>query len=287
MAEFEMLITRRRSLATLGAWAALAAAPGGSRAASAGQLPTSRAVPGGVVTVPLGPAPELPRALLAGAAVLVMGEPSQWTAVVGLGLSVKPGTLTLRVEAAGQPPRSESIQVAPATYAVQRLKVPQRQVDLSAEDLARYQRERQHLNRVMATRSPRIPGSLRMRVPVPGPRSSSFGLRRIFNGQARSPHGGMDIAAPAGTPVACPLEGQVIDVGDYFFTGRCVWLDHGSGALSFYAHLDTVAVENGRELQAGELLGTVGATGRVTGAHLHWSVMLNRAYVDPALFIDA
>ena len=126
-----------------------------------------------------------------------------------------------------------------------------------------------------------------MRVPVPGPRSSSFGLRRVFNGPARSPHNGMDIAAPTGTPITSPLPGRVIDTGDYFFSGRSVWLDHGSGLLSFYCHLDTLGCNLGQTLAIGEVLGTVGATGRVTGPHLHWSVMLNRAYVDPALFIDA
>ena len=124
-----------------------------------------------------------------------------------------------------------------------------------------------------------------MRVPVPGRRSSSFGLRRVFNGQSRNPHSGMDIAAPTGTPVRAPLPGKVIDVGDYFFNGGTVWLDHGGGLLTMYCHLSQVDCKPGDQLQTGDAFCKVGATGRVTGPHLHWSVMLNRAMVDPALFI--
>lgn len=281
--------SRRLWLAAAGAVAAIGAgalAPAAARAAAPSVLPRNRAVPGGVAVLALGAAEQRPVVMLGSQPVLVTGDPQGWHAVVGLALSLEPGPVSVQVRIAGQPARSRTIQLQPAGYAEQRLNVPRRQVDLSPEDLARYQREREHLARVVATRSARLPASLRMRVPVPGPRSSSFGLRRIFNGQSRSPHSGMDIAAPTGTPVACPLDGQVIDTGDYFFPGRCVWLDHGSGVLSLYAHLDSIGVEAGRELAAGEVLGTVGATGRVTGPHLHWSVVLNRAYVDPALFID-
>jgi murein DD-endopeptidase MepM/ murein hydrolase activator NlpD len=138
----------------------------------------------------------------------------------------------------------------------------------------------------MASFSPAVPGQLQMQVPVPGRRSSSFGLRRVFNGQARNPHSGMDIAAATGTPVRAPLAGRVVDVGDYFFNGGTVWLDHGAGLLSMYCHLSAMDVQAGDQLRAGDAFCKVGATGRVTGPHLHWSVMLNRAMVDPALFID-
>ncbi len=279
--------TRRRTLQTLGAALAASTLPGWARAAAKEGLPRQHSVPGGVATLDLGAAAQRPLARLAGAPVLVLGDAKVWTAVVGIPLSTPPGKLELLVEGVGAPPRKLPITVQSATYAVQSLKVPQRQVELSKEDLARHERERAHLAVVMATRSERIPEGLRMIAPVPGPRSSSFGLRRIFNGQARSPHNGMDIAAPTGTPIVAPLAGQVIDTGDYFFSGRCVWLDHGSGVLSFYAHLSDIGVDKGLELKAGDVLGAVGATGRVTGPHLHWSLMLNRAYVDPALFLPA
>ena len=166
-----------------------------------------------------------------------------------------------------------------------------RTVDLSPEDHARYERERDHQAQVMATFTEQPAGvalaSLRMRVPVPGRRSSSFGLRRVFNGQPRNPHSGMDIAAATGTPIVAPLPGRVIDVGDYFFNGGTVWLDHGQGLLTMYCHLSSMDVRVGDVLQAGDAFCKVGATGRVTGPHLHWGVMLNRTMVDPALFVPA
>lgn len=278
------VLTRRRLLvaASLATWGAAQPA-----IAARSLLPDARPVPGGVALLDLGPAPARPRARLGAVPVLVLGDPVGWIAVLGIALATKPGVMELTVDGAERTGRPHRVTVEPVQYAVQSLRVPQRQVELSKADLARHERERTHLATVTATRSERVPVALRMQPPVPGPRSSSFGLRRVFNGQARSPHSGMDIAAPTGTPIVAPLAGRVIDAGDYFFSGRCVWLDHGSGVLSLYAHLDRIGVEVGRELEAGDPLGAVGATGRVTGPHLHWSVMLNRAYVDPALFLAA
>jgi murein DD-endopeptidase MepM/ murein hydrolase activator NlpD len=254
--------------------------------AAAVDLPQHRSVPGGVAILDLGASSEPPSVSFGTAPVLVVGDATQWTAVVGIALSAKPGTSHVLVHRVGATDVRQPFTIESARYAEQRLTVPRGKVDLSKEDIERYERERAHLAKVAATVSDTIPASLRLRQPTAGPRSSSFGLRRIFNGQPRSPHSGMDIAAAVGSPVIAAAAGRVIDTGDYFFNGKTVWLDHGRGLLTMYCHLSTIDVKPGDTLAAGDVLGAVGATGRVTGAHLHWSVSLNRAMVDPALFLD-
>lgn len=245
-------------------------------------------VPGGVARLSLGPAATRPKAFAGDVPLLVLGDAIEWTALVGIPLSATPGDASIAVRAEGHAERQITYTVAAKQYREQRLTVAPRTVDLAPEDQARYERERDHQATVIATLTDMRPdASLQMRVPVPGRRSSSFGLRRVFNGQSRNPHSGMDIAAGTGTPVLAPLPGKVIDTGDYFFNGGTVWMDHGGGLLTMYCHLSRVDVKVGDVLKTGEQLAAVGATGRVTGPHLHWSVMLNRAMVDPALFIAA
>jgi murein DD-endopeptidase MepM/ murein hydrolase activator NlpD len=249
------------------------------------ELPTQLIVPGGVATLPLGPSPTRPQAYSGGVPLMVVGEVSGWIAVLGIPLSAKPGEGAILVRRAGHADAKLTYAIEAKQYAEQHLKVPPRTVDLSKEDLARYERERVHQSEVIATFSDHWPSVLRMRPPTPGVRSSSFGLRRVFNGQPRSPHSGMDIAAAAGTPVVAPAAGRVIDTGNYFFNGNTVWIDHGAGLLSMLCHLSAIDVKPGDELAPGQRVGAVGATGRVTGAHLHWSLSLNRTMVDPELFV--
>jgi murein DD-endopeptidase MepM/ murein hydrolase activator NlpD len=252
--------------------------------------PHTSQVPGGIARLSLGPAAVRPLAYADDVPLLVLGDVVEWTALVGIALAAAPGEASITVQATqGGGQRQIAFTVAPKQYREQRLKVAPRTVDLSPEDQARYERERAHLATVMATFSEPLPqaSSLHMRVPVPGRRSSSFGLKRVFNGQSRNPHSGMDIAASTGTTVAAPLPGRVIDTGDYFFNGNTVWLDHGGGLLSMVCHLSAIDVTPGDVLQTGERVGAVGATGRATGPHLHWGVLLNRAMVDPALFVAA
>jgi murein DD-endopeptidase MepM/ murein hydrolase activator NlpD len=253
-----------------------------ARAASA---PRVSPVPGGVARVALGASASPPHARLGKSRLLVAREGDEWFALVGIPLAAKAGS-KLQVEVA-RASRTERIDiaVAPKQYAAQHLKVPRGQVDLSPEDLARYERERTHLAAAVATFSDATPATLAMLQPAPGPRSGTFGLRRYFNGQPRSPHTGMDIAAPAGTPVVAANAGRVIDTGDYFFPGRTVILDHGQGLLSLYSHLSAFEAGVGDDVAAGAPIGKVGATGRVTGPHLHFSVYLNAVAVDPALFL--
>jgi murein DD-endopeptidase MepM/ murein hydrolase activator NlpD len=272
--------SRRRfalSLAALCAW------PG---AGFAQAWPRTAAIPGGIARVALGADAQAPVATLGERRVMVLREDGTWTALVGIALDARAGEkLWLSARRTDGTTERVAILVAPAKYAEQHLKVPKGQVDLSKADLERYQRERAHLDEVLRTFSNTAPAEFAMTQPAPGRRSSSFGLRRYFNGQARSPHNGMDIAAATGTPVVAALRGTVLDTGDYFFPGRTVILDHGQGLLSLYAHLSAIEVRKGETITAGAPLGKVGATGRVTGPHLHFTVYLNGAAVDPALFL--
>ena len=274
--------TRRALLAALAAaaWPLTAR----TQEAAAALWPRPSAVPGGVARLDLGPAATRPQAFAGDVPLLVIGDPVSWTALVGIPLAAAPGPARIRVRGAGGD-RTLSYVVQPKRYAEQRLKVAPKTVDLSPEDLARYERERAHQQSVIATFSAPPAGELRMRQPTAGPRSDSFGKRRVFNGQPRNPHSGMDIPAPIGAPIIAPLAATVIDTGNYFFNGNAVWLDHGGGLLSMLCHMSRIDVEVGQRLAVGQRLGAVGATGRVTGPHLHWTVELNHAAVDPALFL--
>ncbi len=261
----------------------------------AGVWPQALQVPGGIARLALGAGAARPAAHVGHAddknkvPLLVLGDAAGWTTLVGIPLAARPGQASITVQSEGNGQRQVAYTIEAKKYQEQRLKVAPGTVDLSPENEARYERERAHQAIVMATfTEPTLQATqLRMQVPVPGRRSSSFGLRRVFNGKARSPHSGMDIAATTGTPIVAPLPARVIDVGDYFFNGNTVWLDHGGGLLSMVCHLSAIDVQVGDTLKTGQRLGAVGATGRVTGPHLHWGVMLNRTMVDPALFLPA
>jgi len=254
-------------------------------AAAAGfVLPRVAAVPGGVVTFKL-PGDQKPAVMYGDRPVLVARQADGWIAVLGLGLSTEPGEYHVDVQQPGHEARQITFKVVDKKYSVQELKVAPGQVNLSPEDEARVNAEKEKVRLAMQGFTPDVPATLRLPAPIPGRRSSSFGLRRVFNGESRAPHSGMDIAAPTGTPIKLPLPGRVVDVGTYFFNGNNVVVDHGQGLMTMYCHLSKIRVTMGQELKAGEVLGDVGATGRVTGPHLHWGVILNGASVDPALFL--
>jgi len=260
---------------------------GGAHAAGGGDLPGERPVPGGVALVDLGAASDpLPTVLRETKRVLVRTAHGRHVAVVGIPLAAEPGREELSV-ATPAGTRTVPFDVVPKEYVTQALTVEPKHVDLSKKDLARYEREKVEMERVFATWSDSAPPTLVLAPPVPGVRSSSFGSRRVFNGQARSPHTGMDIAAGLGVPVTAPAAGTVIGTGDFFFNGNTVILDHGQGFLSLYCHLSRIDVKVGQRVRTGAALGLVGSTGRATGPHLHFAVMLNRAWVDPELFLTA
>src|SRR5262245_24953186 len=250
------------------------------------EMPDAAAVPGGVAILDVGPvSAPAPEVHYNDHRVMVLAEGERWRAIVGIPLSVEPGKQLVRIGNAEDKPTYRSFKVAPKKYAVQRLKVPPGQVNLSKEDNERVARERVNIDTALDTWTDAGPASMRLEQPVEGPRSSSFGLRREFNNEPRNPHSGMDIAAATGTAIRAPAPGTVVDTGEYFFNGRTVFIDHGAGLITMYCHMSEIDVQRGQKVATGDVLGKVGATGRVTGPHLHWGVSLNRAFVDPALFL--
>lgn len=277
-----MIGRSRAAVALLGWCAALGLCP---TPASSFDLPHENAVPGGVKIIRLDEAGSaLPYVDADGHRALVIRDGASWVAVIGIALSAPLGEEQITVR--GTDGRHEiSFAVGAKQYASQSLKVAPRQVNLSKADLARVSEERVRIEHALAHFSEPPPDSLILAQPVPGPRSSSFGLRRIFNGESRNPHSGMDIAAPAGTPVLVPIAGTVVDTGGYFFNGNTVFIDHGRGLISMYCHLSAIDVKPGQRLAAGTRIGAVGMTGRATGPHLHWGLSLNHVWVDPELFV--
>ncbi|HEY6242257.1 MAG TPA: peptidoglycan DD-metalloendopeptidase family protein [Burkholderiales bacterium] len=264
------------------ALAAVASTTGGS-------LPRPAPVPGGVAIVCVGRASDpAPRVAFDAQRVLVMRAGNFWEAVVGLPLGTQPGARELTVLEGEQDARMIPFDVGAHDYETQRITLANRRmVEPERADLRRIEREQEAIVRAFATWSDSAPESLGFVLPTTGRISSTFGLRRIFNDEPRQPHSGLDIAASEGTPIVAPAAGTVIETGEYFFNGNSVFVDHGQGLVTMYNHLSRIDVAKGARLARGERIGTVGRTGRVTGPHLHWSVSLNSARVDPVLFLSS
>ena len=249
-------------------------------------LPRESAVPGGVKIIRLDlHGNSMPYVDVDGHRAMVVQDGEDWLAIIGIPLSapLAPRQVVIHSHDARQ---EIEFMVGDKHYASQSLKVAPAQVNLSSADLERVNREKSIIDHALSRWTDDQPQTLRLEQPVPGVRSSSFGMRRIFNGEARNPHSGMDIAAPAGTPVKAPIGGTVIDTGHYFFNGNTVFVDHGRGLISMYCHLSAIDVQPGQRVAAGTTLGAVGMTGRATGPHLHWGLSLNRVWVDPELFVQ-
>ncbi len=251
------------------------------------ELPQSSPVPGGIAIIAVGPeSSPAPLVHFQKQRVLVARANGMWQAVVGLPLSLEPGEQHLDISDRGGA-RILAFQVLPKQYETQYLSlVNKRQVNPSAKDLIRITHEQALSNHAFTTWSENLADDLRFDLPAQGRFSSAFGLRRFFNNQARQPHSGLDIAALEGTPVLAPAAGVVIDTGNYFFNGNTVFIDHGQGLVSMYNHLSRIDVKKGVRVARSQRIGEVGKTGRVTGAHLHWTLSLNNARVDPMLFLS-
>ncbi|MDY6828817.1 MAG: peptidoglycan DD-metalloendopeptidase family protein [Pseudomonadota bacterium] len=280
----------RRSLVPIAVAAVLS---GAWLCALASTGPVHRPVPGGVAWVDLAGIAELDsHVTFQGARLLLLphgmdGRRGVW-ALLGIGLDIEPGDHHLEVWASPEaeaPTARVPVRVGPEDYPTQHIHIKERRkVHPEPKDMERIRGESAQMAAAFAHWRAAAPDVVDWKLPVLGPQSSAFGLRRVFNGVPRRPHSGIDWAAPAGTPVVAPTAGEVTLVGDFFFNGKTVIVDHGSGLISLYCHLQSVQVEPGMLLGPGDRLGTVGATGRATGPHLHFSVNLNGVRVNPALF---
>jgi murein DD-endopeptidase MepM/ murein hydrolase activator NlpD len=249
----------------------------------AAAIPHSAAVPGGVTVVDLGQAEKkAPVVRYRKNRVMVIKNNGHWQAIVGIPLSAKNGIHELQIVGKDKP---ASFRVQAKDYAVQHITIKdKRKVNPNKEDMKRIRAERSRINSALRHWSQHEVTSTRFSLPLVGRLSSPFGLRRFFNEQPRKPHSGIDIAAPAGTPIHAPADGRIIERGNFFFNGNSVFIDHGQGLVTMYCHMSRIDVKPGQQVKAGEIIGAVGQTGRVTGPHLHWSVSLNNARVDPASF---
>ena len=220
--------------------------------------------------------------------VLIMREDGNDLAVIGLSLGTKPGRYYLEAKTVQGKPLTIAFNVKAKDYEEQRITIKdKRKVNPGKRDMERINREKKSINAALEQWSEQDNVVLAFRKPVEGETSSPFGLRRFFNDQPRKPHSGLDIAAPEGTPITAPAPGTIIETGDYFFNGNTVFIDHGQGLVTMYCHMSTIGVTPGTRVNAGDVIGTIGMTGRVTGPHLHWGVSLNDARVDPTLFLPA
>lgn len=239
--------------------------------------------PGGIAIVEVGSTDaDAPEVTLDGTPLLVLQRGGKWVAVAGIALDTEPGAI--RITANGV---DSAIDISAHDYREQRITVENQSfVDQTPEQLDRIWGERKIIDAVLTSFTKTPVDGLSLQAPVPGNRSDSFGYRRFFNDQPRSPHKGMDMSASSGQTIVAPRAGTVAATGNYFFNGNTVLVDHGQGFVTMYCHLSEIGVAEGQQVVTGDRLGAVGATGRVTGPHLHFGTYLNGTAVDPAIFLD-
>jgi murein DD-endopeptidase MepM/ murein hydrolase activator NlpD len=207
-----------------------------------------------------------------------------WRALVGIDLGTRAGRYPISIIAHGpgaETRTTSTVVVTARMFPTRRLQVAPAFVNPPADELRRIARDTEDLNNVWAMPAPTRLWDTPFVPPVSGPSNSRFGSRSIFNGEARSPHSGDDFAGPVGEPVLAPNAGRIALARDLYFTGNTVVVDHGLGLFSLLAHLSVIEVQEGGLVRAGQRVGRLGATGRVTGPHLHWAVRVGSARVDP------
>lgn len=244
--------------------------------------------PGQAVVVEIPFEPQLEAVTLSWQAQEIRMAPAEqgWFALLGVDLDVQPGAYEVdavfRYTGNREQRRTLPLTVSPKDYPTTRLTVEPKYVELSPENQQRAAQDKERIEAAYAATAAEPYWKDDFIVPIPGVTGGrNFGSRRVFNDQPRAPHSGADLTAAQGTQVFATNRGRVVLTGDFFFNGNAVFVDHGMGVLSMYLHLSEILVEEGQLVERGELLGLAGATGRVTGPHLHWGVKVTGARVDP------
>jgi murein DD-endopeptidase MepM/ murein hydrolase activator NlpD len=207
-----------------------------------------------------------------------------WRALVGIDLDQRPGRYVIEAEAdvnGTMLRQTRALTVLARKFPTRNLRVNPSFVNPSPNELERIRDDQKFLSDVYARPSANRLWSAGFVRPVPGEANSSFGTRSVFNGEPRRPHGGTDFLSPGGTPIKAPNAGRIVCARDLYFTGNTVIIDHGLGMFSMLAHLSRIDVKEGDAVRQAQVVGLVGATGRVTGSHLHWALSISGARVDP------
>jgi murein DD-endopeptidase MepM/ murein hydrolase activator NlpD len=252
---------------------------------AASAVPEQELVPGGIAMLKINQFKPGTRVYFDNQRVAVFPYNGTWVAMAGIGLSKKPGDYEFSIRHEDGLTVNSKVTVAAKSYEEQHLTIKnKRKVDPNPEDTKRIIAEKKRKQKAKSLFTETEP-KVNFIWPVTGRISSIFGLRRFFNGQERRPHSGLDIAADEGTPIKAAADGKVIDAGDFFFSGNMIYLDHGQGIISLYAHLSAIDVKPGDTVKQGEIIGKVGQTGRVTGPHLHFAVFANQTLIDPLFML--
>ena len=248
-------------------------------------LPEQALVPGGIAILNLDDYKPGTRITFDNRKTTIYKRGESWFALAGIPLKAETGVYNFEITHKDGATRLQTVDVTHKKYKEQHLTIKnKRKVNPNKQDMDRIAEERVRKRTAKNHWSDTYP-DVDFIWPVNGEISSIFGLRRFFNEQERNPHSGLDIAAPEGTDIRVTADGTVIETGDFFFSGNMVYVDHGQGLISLYAHLSRIDVKPGDVLRRGEILGAVGQTGRVTGAHLHFAIIANGILVDPLYFL--
>lgn len=240
---------------------------------------------GGVAVVDVGKFLKKPTIFYKSKEAKAIKKDGKYFAVIGLGLNEKAGQRHI-VAVKGDQKRDFYFHIKPKSYKKQYIKLEtNKRVNLSKKNLARYQKEQINTKKLLGSFNKELSTDLNFISPLSGRLTSTFGTQRYYNNVPKAPHKGVDIAAKRGTPIVATQSGYVDIREEYFFNGNTIYLDHGEGAVSVYCHMSKFAVELGDFVNKGDVIGYVGTTGRSTGPHLHFGLMLNGAAVDPRVFI--